>query len=147
MGDLSDFQRRQIVGARLAGASVTKTPTSLGVYRAVVSKVMTAYTNKGKTSSAKSSSGQKPKLSERHHRTSKRNVSKNHRNTAAKVAPELSIHLEHTVSIQTVRREHHESNIRGRDAIAKPLTTVNNSKRRKRWYDDHITRTLMMGNR
>jgi hypothetical protein len=25
MGDSSDFQRRQIVGARLAGASVTKT--------------------------------------------------------------------------------------------------------------------------
>jgi len=86
MGDLSDFQRGRIVGVRLAGASVTKTATSLGVYRAAISKVMTAYTNHGKTSSAKRSSGRKPKLSERDHRTSKSIVSKNHQTTAAKVA-------------------------------------------------------------
>jgi hypothetical protein len=73
-------------------------------------------------------------------------MSKNHRTTAAKGVAELSIHLEHLVS-QTVRREHHKSNIRGRDAIAKSLITENNAKRRKRWRDDHITWTLMIGNR
>jgi hypothetical protein len=40
MGDLSDFERRQIVGARLVGASVTETATSLGVPRTAVSKIM-----------------------------------------------------------------------------------------------------------
>jgi hypothetical protein len=49
MGDLSDFERGHIVGARLAGAPVTKTATLLGVSRGVVSKVMWAYTNHGKT--------------------------------------------------------------------------------------------------
>jgi len=53
MGDLSDFQSRQIVGAGLAGASVTKTATVLGVSRTTVSKSMTAYTNHGKTPSAR----------------------------------------------------------------------------------------------
>jgi predicted transcriptional regulator len=53
MGDLSDFQSRQIVGVGLAGASVTKTATVLGVSRAAVSKVLTAYTNHGKASSAR----------------------------------------------------------------------------------------------
>ena len=43
MGDLSDFQSGQMVGAHLAGASVTKTATLLGVSRAAVSKVMTTH--------------------------------------------------------------------------------------------------------
>jgi transposase len=64
MGNLSDFQRGQIVGAHFDGAYVTKTATLLGVSREAVSKVTMAYTNHGKTSSAKSNSGQKPKLSE-----------------------------------------------------------------------------------
>jgi hypothetical protein len=34
MGDFSDIQRGQIVGARLSGASVIKMATLLGVYRA-----------------------------------------------------------------------------------------------------------------
>ena len=50
MGDFSDFQSGQIVGAHLAGASVTKMATLLGVSRAAVSKVMTTHTNHGKTS-------------------------------------------------------------------------------------------------
>ena len=45
MGDLSDFQRGQNVGARLAGASVTKTATLLGLSRAAFSKVMATYTH------------------------------------------------------------------------------------------------------
>jgi hypothetical protein len=55
MGDLSDFERGQVVGARLAGASVTKTAILLGVSRATVSKFMLTYTNHGKTSVKRSS--------------------------------------------------------------------------------------------
>jgi hypothetical protein len=49
MGDLPNFERGQIIDARLAGAFMTKTATLLGVYRATVSKVMSAHTNLGKT--------------------------------------------------------------------------------------------------
>jgi predicted transcriptional regulator len=49
MGDLSDLEGGKIVGARLAGASVTKTATLLGVSRATIYKVMLAYMNHGKT--------------------------------------------------------------------------------------------------
>jgi hypothetical protein len=45
MGDFSDFERGQIVGAHLVGASVIKSATLLGVSRATVSEIMLAYTN------------------------------------------------------------------------------------------------------
>jgi hypothetical protein len=48
MGELSDFERGQIVGVRLAEASVIKTATLLSVSRVTVSKVMSAYTNHGR---------------------------------------------------------------------------------------------------
>jgi transposase len=102
MGDLSNFERRQIVGARLEGASVTTTVTLLGVLSATVSKVMSAYTNHGKTASAKRNSGRKSTFTERDGRTWKRVVSKNHRTTAARVTAELNIHLEDPVSTKTV---------------------------------------------
>jgi hypothetical protein len=98
MGDLSDFQRGQIFGARLAGASLTKTTT---LSRAAVSKVMTVYTNHRKTSSTERNSDRKPKLSERNSSALKRSVSANHRNTAAKVTAKLIIHLEDPVPTKT----------------------------------------------
>jgi hypothetical protein len=69
MGDLSDFERGQIIGAHLAGASVIKTATLLGVLRVTVSKVMSAFTNHAKTTSAKRNSGRKSTLTERNYRT------------------------------------------------------------------------------
>jgi transposase len=131
MGDLSDFQRGRFVGARLAEASLIKTARFLDVSRAVVSKVMTAYTDHGETSSAERNGRRKPKLSERDCRTLKTIVSKEHRTAAAKLTAELNIHHEDPVSIKTVRRELHKSNIHGRAAIAKHLITENNAKRRK----------------
>jgi hypothetical protein len=48
MGNFSDFERREIVDARLARKSVTNTATLLGVSRATFSKVMSAYANMGR---------------------------------------------------------------------------------------------------
>ena len=81
---------------------MTKMAASLGVSRAAVPKVMTARTIHGKTPSAKSNSGRKPKLSEGDRRILKRVVSKIHITTALKVTAELSIHLEDRVSTNTV---------------------------------------------
>jgi transposase len=67
MGDFFNFERGQIVSVHLAGASMTKTATVLGVLGATVSKVTSAYTNHGKATSAKRNSGQKSTLTERDH--------------------------------------------------------------------------------
>jgi hypothetical protein len=93
-GDLSDFERRKIVGARLAGASVIKTATLLGVLRSTVSKVMLAYTNHEKTTSAKRNGGQKSALTERDRSTLRRIVLKNRTTTAVQVTVGLNIRIE-----------------------------------------------------
>ena len=64
MADLLDFKRGQIVGARMVGASVTKTVQMFGISRGTVLKVMIAFEKKENVS-AKYESGRKPKLSER----------------------------------------------------------------------------------
>jgi transposase len=111
MGDLSNFERGQIIGACLAETSLTKTAILLGVSRAKVSKVILAYMNHGKTTPAKRNSGRKSTLTERDNRTLRRTVSKNHITTAAHVTAELSIHLEGPVSTKTFWHEPHKSNI------------------------------------
>jgi hypothetical protein len=79
MGELSDFERGQIVDARLGATSVTKTATLLGASRATVSEVMSAaYTDHEKTTSAERNSGRKSTLTERDHHTLRKIISKNH---------------------------------------------------------------------
>jgi len=75
-GRFVNLQRRCIVGAPLAEASVNKTATLLGLCKAAVSKVTMACINRGRTSSTKRNCGREPKLSERDRHTLKRTVSK-----------------------------------------------------------------------
>jgi predicted transcriptional regulator len=129
-----NFEREQIVGARLAGASVTKTATLLGVSRATVSKVISAYTNHGKTTSAKRNSGRKLHWEELIRK------SQNYCSTGDRSA-ELNIRLEEPVSTKTVRSEFYKPNIHGRAAIAKPQVTESNAQMRKRGCHDNKTWT------
>jgi hypothetical protein len=57
MGGLSELERGQVLGARLGGESVITTAILLDVSRETVSKVMSAYTNHGKTTSARGTVG------------------------------------------------------------------------------------------
>jgi predicted transcriptional regulator len=72
-------------GARLVGASVTKTAKLLDASRATVSKVMSSHTNHGKTSE-KRNGGRNSTLAR-----TLRIVSKNRTTTAAQVTAELNI--------------------------------------------------------
>ena len=109
MIDISDFKRGQIVSARMACASVTKTAKLFGVESSTVSKVMIAFEKERKTSLWKQNSGKKRKLSDRDRRTFTWIVRKDHKNTAPKITAELNVPLENPVSSKIVRRKIHKA--------------------------------------
>jgi hypothetical protein len=104
-----------------------------------VPKVMSAYTNHGKTTLLKRNSGWESTLSGRDHHKLRRVASKNHRIVAAQVRGELNIHLENPVSTKTVWCELHKSNTHSRAAIGKPQITESNAQMGKRWCHHHKT--------
>ena len=121
MAELSDFKRGQIVGTRMACASVTKTIELFGETRSTVSKEMTAFEKEGKTSSLKQNSGKKRKLSDKNRWTLTRIVRKDNKNATPKITAD---HLENLVSSKTVRKEQHKTELHGRAAIRKPYKNI-----------------------
>jgi hypothetical protein len=115
-----DFERGQIVDDCLAGASVTKTTTLLGLSIATVSKVRSECMNCGNTTSAKRKIGKNQTDGNRSSYIEKdcSEKSRNYCSTGNRTA-EMNIEFENPVSTKTVRRELHRSNILGRAAIAK----------------------------
>uniref|UniRef100_A0A3B4DZ70 Transposase Tc1-like domain-containing protein n=1 Tax=Pygocentrus nattereri TaxID=42514 RepID=A0A3B4DZ70_PYGNA len=111
MKQLTEFERGLIVGARMAGASVTRTAELLNVSRGTVSKVLTAFAKYGQTASAKRNCGRKAKLSDSERRALIRIVAEKHRNQTTKktttfdITTELNQNRCDPVSTRTVRRE------------------------------------------
>lgn len=143
MSDLSDLKRGMIIGARLAGASVSRTANLVGVSRTTVSRTLSAYTKLGKVSSAKHNSGRKSKLSDRDRRVLKRIVARKRKTTLPVITSEMNTHLQNPVSMKTIQRELHAANIHGRVAIPKPLVSARNALKRLQWCQDHLKWTQL----
>ena len=62
LSDLTEFEKRQIVEALIAGSFVVRTADLHGFSRSTISRTMTEFKKHGKTSSNRSNSGQTFKL-------------------------------------------------------------------------------------
>jgi hypothetical protein len=103
---------------------------------------MSAYTDHGKTTSAKRNSGWESALTERDRRTLKSFFFKSQNYcTTGDSRTEYSCWRPCFHKNCPVWRELHKSNIHGRAAIAKPLIIESNAQMPKRWCHDHKTWT------
>lgn len=106
--DLSDFERGVIVGARIAGASVTRTAQLTGVSIGTVTKVTAAYKTLGKSSVSRvGNCGRQRSLDERDARALVQFVKKNRSATLAQVTESVNAGRSRGVSTRTVRRQLH----------------------------------------
>uniref|UniRef100_A0A3B4YW54 Transposase Tc1-like domain-containing protein n=1 Tax=Stegastes partitus TaxID=144197 RepID=A0A3B4YW54_9TELE len=106
--DLSDFERGFIVGARMAGASVTRTAQLASVSIGTVAKVTSAFRATGKTSVSRvGNCGRQRTLDDRDARALVQFVKKNRSATLAQVTQNLNAGRNQTVSTRTVRRQLH----------------------------------------
>ncbi|XP_071037948.1 uncharacterized protein [Parasteatoda tepidariorum] len=133
MSDLSGFKRGMIIGARLTGASVSRTANLVGVSMTTESRSLSAYTKFCKVSSVRHNSGKKSKLSDRDRRVLKRIVARKRKTTLPVITSEMNTHLQNPVSMKTIQQELHAANIHGRVAIQKPLVSARNALKRLRW--------------
>ncbi|GFU91106.1 transposable element Tc1 transposase [Trichonephila clavipes] len=134
MSNLSDVKRGMVIGARLTGASVTRTINLVGLSRTTagvecrwttVSKVMIAYVNLSKVNEGSCKAYEWSVIDEK--------VSSLKTQERDKIT-----HLQNPVLIKTVQRESHAANIHARVAIPKSLVSALNAMKRLQCCRDNL---------
>jgi hypothetical protein len=108
MGDLSDYERRQIVDVLLAGASVTKSATLIGVSRATVFLGYVSIHESWEDNISEKERWVKINIDRKRSSCIEDGFEKsyNYCSTGNRTA-ELNMHLEDPVSTKSVQRERH----------------------------------------
>uniref|UniRef100_A0AAY5L5A9 Transposase Tc1-like domain-containing protein n=1 Tax=Esox lucius TaxID=8010 RepID=A0AAY5L5A9_ESOLU len=102
-GDLSNFERGMVVGARRAGLSISQSAQLLGFSRSTISRVYKEWCEKGKTSSMRQSCGRKCLVDARGQRRMGRLIQADRRATLTEITTRYNRGMQQSICEATTR--------------------------------------------
>ena len=129
-GDLSNFERGMVVGARRAGLSISQSAQLLGFSRTKISRVYKEWCEKGKTSSMRQSCGRKCLVDARGQRRMGRLIQADRRATLTEITTRYNRGMQQSICEATTRTTLRRMGYNRRRSHRVPLISTTNRKKR-----------------
>ncbi len=141
-GDLSDFDRGMVVGARLAGLSISKSADLQGFSRTTISRVYREWSEKEKISSERQLCGWKCLVDVRGQRRMGRLVRDDRKATVTQITTRYNQCMQNSISERTTRRTLKQMGSSSRRPHRVPLLSAKIRKRRLQFAQAHQNWTI-----
>ncbi len=129
-GDLRDFERGMVVGARRTGLSISETADLLGFSHTTISSVYREWSEKEKISSERQLCGRKCLVDVRGQRRMSRLVRDDRKTTVTQITTRYNQGMQKTISERTTLRTLNQMGYNSRRPHRVPLLSAKNSTRR-----------------
>uniref|UniRef100_A0A3B3QF02 Transposase Tc1-like domain-containing protein n=1 Tax=Paramormyrops kingsleyae TaxID=1676925 RepID=A0A3B3QF02_9TELE len=141
-GDLSNFERGMVVGARRAGLSISQSAQLLGFSRTSISWVYKEWCAKGKTSSMRQSCGGKCLVDARGQRRMGRLIQADRRATLTEIPTHYNRGMQQSICEATTRTTLRRMGYNSRRPHRVPLISTTNRKKRLQFARAHQNWTV-----